>query len=117
MKKFKSQNKLKASKKTKSPKEYTEALLEDINAKFDVVIEGHQLLDHKIDGKIDALDKKVMEGFEIVDQRFNAVDQELETIKGELGLLRYDLKQKIDREEFKFLEARVARLETARKKT
>ena len=119
------------SKKAKSPRgNYTEVLLEDMNSKLDVVAEGQLLLAEKvtqqlreITERVDEFEERVMlrfadvdQRFADVDQRFDVVDQELKTIKGELALINHNLKQKVDREEFKFLEARVARLEAAIKK-
>jgi len=45
---------------------------------------------------------------EHVDRRFDKLDSELEIMKTELALIRHSL---ITREEFKFLETRVHRLE------
>ena len=52
-------------------------ILEDIDFKLDLVVEGHQILDKKI------------EGFrEEVDGRFNDVDYKFELVFGELRLIR-----------------------------
>lgn len=57
------------------------------------------------------------ESLEGIDQkftrRFNDVDKDLDHIKSELALIRHELKQKVDRAEFKLLEARVSRIEAA----
>ena len=118
------QNNSAKSKKAKSSRgNYTEVLLEDMNSKLDVVAEGQLLLAEKvtqqlreITERVDEFEERVMLRFASVDKRFDVVDQELKTIKGELALINHNLKQKVDREEFKFLEARVARLEAAIKK-
>lgn len=40
-------------------KEHLEILLEDINGKFNLVLEGYAALDKKFDAKIDALNEKI----------------------------------------------------------
>ena len=42
-------------------KERFEILLEDVNRKFDTLVEGHQALDQKIDTKFDELNRKFEE--------------------------------------------------------
>jgi vacuolar-type H+-ATPase subunit I/STV1 len=40
-------------------KDHLEIILDDINSKFDIVIEGHTALDRKIDRKFDELNEKI----------------------------------------------------------
>ncbi|MEK7147196.1 MAG: hypothetical protein AAB772_02995 [Patescibacteria group bacterium] len=89
-------------------------ILEDIDSKLDLVVEGHQVLDKKIDGvdaKVDNLQKEIDYKFDVVfekfgeiDQRFEQVDQQFSEVKDELHLIRNDLKEKVSRDEFVLLE-------------
>ena len=93
--------KKKTSKKQVSISERrTGVVLEDINSKLDLVVEGVVVLDKKIekvDGKVDDLREEMNYKFDVV---FD-----------ELHLIRNDLKEKVGRDEFIILEKRVAALE------
>lgn len=82
---------------------YTNVLLENMDSKIDVLLEGHQVLD----GKIERVDKKV-------DILKEDMDYKFETVFDELRLIRNELKEKVDRDEFLVLEKRVAALEKKR---
>lgn len=75
-------------------------LLEHIDSKLDLVIEGHKTLDTKIDGV-----KQEMH------ERFNEVDYKFGIVFDELHLIRNELKEKVSRDEFLLLEKRVSKLE------
>jgi hypothetical protein len=75
-------------------------ILENVDSKLDLVLEGHQTLDKKVE----SFRKEVDEGF-------NAVDYKFEVVLDELRLIRNELKEKVGRDEFKVLEKRVAALE------
>jgi len=79
-------------------------VLEDIDSKLDLVLEGHQVLDKKIED----FRKKV-------DERFNEVDYKFETVFDELHIIRNELKEKVGRDEFVLLEKRVMALEKSKK--
>ncbi|MBU2109903.1 hypothetical protein KKB71_03065 [Patescibacteria group bacterium] len=81
-------------------KRYTNVLLENMDSKIDVLLEGHQVLD----GKIEKVDKKIEDFREEVNYKF-------ETVFDELRLIRNELKEKVGRDEFFVLEKRVAALE------
>ena len=75
-------------------------ILEDINSKFDLVLEGNQVLDKKIDDfRLD------------VDKRFNEVDYKFGVVFDELRIIRNKLKEKVGRDEFVLLEKRMAMVE------
>lgn len=82
---------------------YFSALLENMDSKIDVILEGHQVLNKKIDDLGNNVDK-----------RFDEVDYKFETVFDELCLIRNDLKEKVGRDEFLFLEKRVAILEKSK---
>jgi len=96
-------------------------LLEHMDSKLDLVVEGHEALDKKIDNlaenmsqKFSEVDQKfeiVKERFDAVDARFDAVDERFSSVFEELHLIRSDLKEKVSREEFIVLEKRVLMLE------
>ena len=79
-------------------------VLEDIDSKLDLVLEGHQALDVKID--------KNHQEF----QEFRSeVNYKFEIVFDELHLIRNELKEKVSRDEFALLEKRVMTLEKSRK--
>ena len=80
----------------KTRDEYT-VVLEDIRSEFRVFGEGLQ---------------QVKTDLEEVKTDLGVVKTDLEFVKGELELIRHN---QVTRDEFKFLETRVARLERARK--
>ena len=103
-----------------------EVLIEQMGSDFSAFGEALQMLDQKVDRRFDAVDQRfdgvdrrfsaADQRFDGIDQRFDGIDNELSVIKTELALIRHELKQKVDRDEFKLLETRVARLEMARHK-
>ena len=61
-------------------KEHLEILLEDINSKFTLVLEGHAALDRKIDNRFDELNEKIEHNsFQIgvLNDKIDAVDAKL----------------------------------------
>lgn len=86
-------------------------VLEDIDSKLDLVVEGVGTLDKKTDrhyGEFQEFRKEV-------GQRFDEVDYKFEIVFGELRLIRNELKEKVGRDEFALLEKRVIALEKSRK--
>ncbi|MEK9186450.1 MAG: hypothetical protein AAB885_02575 [Patescibacteria group bacterium] len=77
-------------------------ILESIDSKLDLVVEGHHSLDKKIDkvdGKVDSFKKDM--------------DYKFEIVLDELRIIRNELKEKVSREEFALLEKKVLGLEKA----
>lgn len=58
-----------------------------------------------------SLDEKVDKGFAEMNGKFEQIDERLLKIETELSIIRNDLKEKVGRDEFKLLEAKVLRLE------
>ena len=79
-------------------------VLENIDSKLDLVVEGHRVLDKKID-KVD----EKLEDFR------NEVNYKFDVVFDELHLIRNELKEKVGRDEFVLLEKRVMALEKSRK--
>jgi len=80
-------------------------VLESIDSKLDLVVEGHEALDRKID--------KNHEEFR---EFRHEVSYKFGVVFDELHLIRNDLKEKVSRDEFLFLEKRVVVLERTSKK-
>ena len=80
-------------------------VLENIDSKLDLVVEGQQALDKKID----KVDEKVGGLKEEMNYKF-------EIVFDELRLIRNELKEKVGRDEFIVLEKRVSALEKAKTK-
>lgn len=94
---------LKAKSKNLSERHFG-VILEDIDSKLDLVVEGQGTLDKKID----KVDKKVDDLHEEMNYKFGVVFDELH-------LIRNELKEKVGRDEFILLEKRVAALEKTKK--
>ena len=107
-------------------------ILEDINRKFDVLVEGHGVLSQKIDGVEDRLSNEIKEvrddlgifksemgnfrkstenNFQAVFQYLSRIDDELLLIKAEIMELKKTLTKKADIEKVTELEKRVAKIE------
>ena len=78
----------------------TNVLLESLDKKIDLLVDGHVI----VDKKIDTLEKKVDAGFKEVDYKFGVVFDELH-------LINNNLKEKVSRDEFMVLEKRVFAIE------
>lgn len=74
----------------------TKMVIEDIDKKFDVLVEGFAAQREKLDAT-----------FEVVGE----LQEDMTEVKMELGLIRNELKAKADRSELQLLEQRVSRLE------
>ncbi len=82
-------------------------VLENIDSKLDLVVEGHKALDKKIDSnhhEFKEFKKEVNYKFDVVFERFDDVTDELR-------LIRNELKEKVGRDEFLNLEKRVIKME------
>ena len=93
----------KSKKKFGQTERHFGVILENIDSKLDLVVEGQETLDvkiDKVDSKVDNLREEMNYKFEV------ALD--------ELRIIRNELKEKVGRDEFALLEKRVAALEKAR---
>ncbi len=79
-------------------------LLEHIDSKLDLLIEGNATLDKKINDVHTGLHQELTELKKETNYKFDIVIEELHIIRNEL-------KEKVGRDEFILLEKRVARLE------
>ena len=77
-------------------KDHLEIVLEDMNGKFDLVLEGHEGLRHEIR----ELARKTVERFDLVDLKFEAMNNKIGTVEAKLNnkidAVATDLNQKID---------------------
>ena len=67
-------------------KEYLEVILENIDKKFDIVIEGYSTLDRKIDN----LAKRTDERFDLVDFKFEDLSEKIDSVAADLKAHRED---------------------------
>ncbi len=103
-------------------------VLEDINDKFDFLVESHSALDAKIDknhGEFKEFRKEVNFKFDLISKRFDGVDKnfkvvfeylskiddEVQSIKLELKEIKLELNKKADLNRLEILEKRVKELE------
>jgi len=73
-------------------KEHVEILLEDINGKFDLVLEGHE----SIRGEIRDLAQKTEERFDLVDFKIDTLNEKIDGVAADLKETDARLSQKID---------------------
>ena len=98
--------------KSKKDKPFTtgkqrfEVLLEDMNDKIVVMAEQSTQQTSDI--------KKIKETLEQNTEQFEKIDMNIEIIKMDISTIKNDLKQKVNLEDFKKLEQRVAMLESRR---
>lgn len=62
-------------------KEHLEIILEDMNSKFDLILEGHVGLRQAIDD----LDKRTTERFDLVDLKFEALNKKIDRVDQRLS--------------------------------
>lgn len=97
--------KIKINKKELSVSErHFGVVLEDIDSKLDLVVEG-----------VGILDKKINRHYGEFQEFRKEIDYKFELVFDELHLIRNELKEKVGRDEFVLLEKRVMALEKSRK--
>jgi len=62
-------------------KDHLEIILEDMNSKFDLILEGHVGLRQAIDD----LDKRTTERFDLVDLKFEALNKKIDNVDQRLS--------------------------------
>ena len=75
---------------------YLGILKEDLDTRIDTLAEGWKMTQEKVDAT-----------FEIVGE----IKQDIEVMKADIAFIKNELKQKVDRDEFAFLEKRLILLE------
>ncbi|OGG42130.1 hypothetical protein A3A21_01955 [Candidatus Jorgensenbacteria bacterium RIFCSPLOWO2_01_FULL_45_25b] len=90
----------KATKIRKNSAHTFTVVLENINSKLDLVLDGHQVLD-----------KKITDLHEEVGEFKAEVSYKFDVVIDELHIIRNELKEKVGRDEFVLLEKRVRVLE------
>jgi len=99
------------------PADHVSAMLEDINGKFDFLVEGHKILEEKFDGlseRVDGLSSK-FDGLTIrVDGLTEKVDllvEDMDYVKGKLVSMDDKLDKKAEKEVVDNHETRLGKLE------
>ena len=69
-------------------KDHLEVILENIDGKFDLVLEGYSTLNQKIDN----LAQRTDERFDLVDLKFEAVHQRMDHLENKIDAVAADLK-------------------------
>ena len=103
---------------------YMGILGEGLRADIKLIAEGHDVLRKELQvgfaaaqTETDALREEMKVGFAAVRTEMEMMRLELEMIRSELSIIRRDLKEKVGRDELAVLEARVAKLEQAARRT
>jgi len=104
---YKEETKRHFDEKTEETKRHFDVVAEDLKGKMDTISE-------QVAGNTEDI-TSIKEKLEEHDQRFNKIDETLETIKLDIEFIKNDLKQKISRDEFAILEKRVSMLEAKMK--
>lgn len=89
-------------------------VLEHIDSKLGLVVEGHKNLDKKIDRvekDLGEFRQETHHKFKVVEEMLVKNTEDIEIIKGDLDLIKNLIKRKVDAEEFEALERRVLLLE------
>ncbi|MBI3632105.1 MAG: hypothetical protein HY225_01520 [Candidatus Vogelbacteria bacterium] len=115
----------------KQKKEYLEVLADDMNGKFDILIDGQKMLSDKLDEHTEILNRHseilsshseiLSNHSEILSSHSEKLDShtemigsiktDVEIIKEDVAFLKNGIKRKVDAEEFSALERRVILLE------
>jgi septation ring formation regulator EzrA len=77
-------------------KEHLEMILEDINGKFDLVLEGYAALDKKLDNRFDELNEKIEHNSFKIDVLNKKIDGVEENLTKRIDSVEYNLTKKID---------------------
>ena len=80
-------------------KEYLEVLADDINGKFDILIDANKMLQDKLDAHAEILNSHT--------EMIGAIKMDVEVIKEDVAFLKNDIKSKVGAEQFSTLERRV----------
>ena len=73
-------------------KEHLEMILEDINGKFDLILEGHDSLR----SELRELSRRTDERFDVVDFKFDVLNKKVDKVAAELKATDARLSNKID---------------------
>ena len=94
-------------------KEHMEVILEDINSKFDLIIEGHKLLDKKIDDKAELLEKKISDVDTKAEFFYRSLDKKIDGVEERLSNEIKEVKTEVQGigERLDDHEAKIVRLE------
>lgn len=113
--------KQKVNKKPKTTESQFGVILEDINSKLNLIVEGHQSLDDRMGNLENKFDNFKDEMYEFRDETRNnfktvlgylmKIDEEIVSIKSEISELKKSLSNKVDLERVVNLELRVQKLE------
>lgn len=106
--------KQKVNKKPKTTESQFGVILEDINSKFNLIVEGHQSLDNRmsnLENKFDDFKDETKNNFKTVLGYLIKIDEEIVSIKSEISELKKSLSNKADLERIANLEVRVQKLE------
>jgi cytochrome c556 len=74
-------------------KDHLEILLEDIRGKFDLVLEGHEMLSNKIDDKFNKLNEKIEHNsflINVVNDKVDELEVKVDGIAADLSAHRSD---------------------------
>lgn len=111
---MKKTEKQKVNKKSKTTKSQFGVILEDINSKLNLIVEGHQSLDNRLgslENKFDKFEDETGNNFKNVLGYLMKIDEEIVSIKSEISELKKILSNKADLERIVNLETRVQKLE------
>lgn len=97
--------------KTTETQRHFEVLTEHMDGKFQLLTEQVAANTEKLE-EHSAILKEHSQRFDIIDVKFAGIDENLDIMKTDLEFIKNELKQKVSRDEFVFLEKRVSMIET-----
>jgi hypothetical protein len=92
---------------------YVGAILEDVNHKFDVLIEGYGSIDSRL-GHVETRLGHAEDKLNVTVEMVGSIAVNMEIVKQDIEIIKGGLRKKIDADEFSALERRVVRLEQGR---
>ena len=77
-------------------KEHLEVILESVDSKFNLVLEGYAALDEKFTRKIDDLAQITEERFDLVDFKIDTLNEKIDAVSADFKVTDARLSKKID---------------------
>ena len=97
----------------KQKKEYLEVMADDMNSKFDILIDANKMLNDKVAGIQETLNSHTetlnshTETLNSHTEMIGSIKTDVEIIKEDVAFLKNDIKHKVDIEEFSALKRKI----------
>jgi len=71
--------------------------IRDIDSKLDLIVEGHQVLDKKIDDSKSELEQKIKDTHDLMSVMYNDLDKKIDKVDEKIDTAKQELKEDIKR--------------------